>query len=761
MDEISVTNVSLSETTATLAEGGILVLEAFVKPFNATNQTVRWSSSNTNVATVADGVVTAVAAGTATITATAGNYSASCEITVEAAAEPTPEPEGLSTSKYYRVKNVTTGLYLQVEGNNTNMKLQNKAEGLAMMQIFGLEDAGEEKYYIKAADADSRYYAHASSWNFNATTNAEGKTPFTIALVEGETEVYTLHQNMSANTGLAGTDGSAAGSPVYCDKGIDNNGKWAFEALTAEEQAAYVATLTAAAKPALEAAIAHAEAVVNTRSAVLSADEVAAINAAVAAAKAEKDNTADVGVLNALAEAINAAVNEAIYVWNLDALSNTVCYAVATEDRGAWYSQSENLTSTTKAGVAFDITDSKQLFAFVKSAATGAYYLYSVSEKKFVKAEGQYTALAEAPAQAISFLEGTRSTKYPWVVALNAEDGEKMQMGISNGYDPAVITFWNDLGDGGNTVRIEKAATFDVSEALAAIGEFEKVEVAVSGITLDQTAATLTEGEIVTLVATVSPADATDQTVTWETSDAAVATVDNGVVTAVAAGTATITAKAGEHSATCVVTVTRKEEPFTGITAIRELSNTVLYAVSQPNHSKGATSWAVQEGGQALKSSYDLGLSVDGEDARQQFAFVSNDGGTTLYLYHAAEAKFVAKDGSLGSKPVDAIQFKAGAYDNTFVAYFDDAHYINVGGGSQMIIDSWNIADGGNSCVIVPVGEFDPTEALKAFESEDTGIENPEFNNQKSELIYDLTGRRVEKATKGIYIVNGKKVVIR
>lgn len=308
-----------------------------------------------------------------------------------------------------------------------------------------------------------------------------------------------------------------------------------------------------------------------------------------------------------------------------------------------------------------------------------------------------------------------------------------------------------------STIAAQSKALSDVK--FTAVVETPVVEVA--GITLDQTAATLTEGETLTLTATVSPDDATDKTVTWSTSDASVATVADGVVTAVAAGTATITAKAGEHSATCVVTVTRKEEPFTGITAISELSNTVLYAVSQPNHSKGATSWAVQEGGQALKSSYDLGLSVDGEDARQQFAFVSNDGGTTLYLYHAAEAKFVAKDGSLGSKPVDAIQFKAGAYDNTFVAYFDDAHYINVGGGSQMIIDSWNIADGGNSCVIVPVGEFDPTEALKAFESEDTGIENPEFNNQKSELIYDLTGRRVEKATKGIYIVNGKKVVIR
>ena len=401
--------------------------------------------------------------------------------------EEEPEPEGLIAGKNYRVKNVTTGLYLQVEGNNTNMKLQNKAEGLAMMQIFGLEDAEEGKYYIKAADADNRYYAHASGWNFNATTNADNKTPFTIALVEGEEGVYTLHQSVSAYPGLAGADDSAAGAAIYCNKGVDNNGKWAFEALTAEEQTAYVATLTAAVKSALEATIAHAEGVVVNRSAVLSADEVAAINAAVAAAKAEKDNTADVSVLYALTDAINAAVSEAIYVWSLDELSNEVCYAVSTEDRGAWYSQSENLTGTTKAGIAADATDSKQQFAFVKSATTGVCYLYSVSEEKFVSAANDKTALTEAPVQTITFLEGTRSAKYPWVVALNAEDGQK-QMGISNGYDPAIITFYNDLGDGGNTVRIEKVAAFDATAALAAI---DALETNVGQLTVDKSQLTI------------------------------------------------------------------------------------------------------------------------------------------------------------------------------------------------------------------------------------------------------------------------------
>lgn len=393
----------------------------------------------------------------------------------------TPEPEGLLTGKNYRVKNVTTGLYLQVEGNNTNMKLQNKAEGVALMQVFQLEEAAEGMYYIKAADSDNNYYAHASGWNFNATTNADNKTPFTIALVEGETEVYTLHQSVSTYKGLAGADAAEAGAAIYCNKGVDNNGKWAFEALTEEENAAYVTTLTATARQAVEDAIVRGEAVVANRSAVLTAEEVAAINNAVQAAKEGKDAAADAVALTALAEAIHTAVDEAIYVWNTDALSNAMCYAVSTEDRGAWYAQASNLTSTTKAGVAVDVTD-KQQFAFVQSPETGALYLYSVSEAKFVKAEGGYTALTEDPVQTVAFLNGTRSAAFPWVVALNAEDGQK-QMGISNGYDPAVITHYNDLGDGGNTVCIVKVTTFDATAALAAI---EALETGIEQLTNDK-----------------------------------------------------------------------------------------------------------------------------------------------------------------------------------------------------------------------------------------------------------------------------------
>ena len=81
-------------------------------------------------------------------------------------------------------------------------------------------------------------------------------------------------------------------------------------------------------------------------------------------------------------------------------------------------------------------------------------------------------------------------------------------------------------------------------------------EIVISSISLNQTSASLKVGETVTLTATVKPDDATDKTVTWSTSDASVATVENGVVTAKMIGTATITAKAGDKTATCAITVT-------------------------------------------------------------------------------------------------------------------------------------------------------------------------------------------------------------
>lgn len=96
----------------------------------------------------------------------------------------------------------------------------------------------------------------------------------------------------------------------------------------------------------------------------------------------------------------------------------------------------------------------------------------------------------------------------------------------------------------------------------------KKKVIPVTSISLDKTALTLTEEETCRLTATIDPADATNQNVTWTSDDTAVATVSSdGLVMAVQAGTATImvTTEDGGKTATCRVTVKMKEIPVTDV----------------------------------------------------------------------------------------------------------------------------------------------------------------------------------------------------
>ena len=125
-----------------------------------------------------------------------------------------------------------------------------------------------------------------------------------------------------------------------------------------------------------------------------------------------------------------------------------------------------------------------------------------------------------------------------------------------------------------------------IYEFISMVVTIEAANVDVTGVTLSQTSAAMTVGgETLTLTATVAPDDATDKTVTWATSDAAVATVADGVVTAVGAGTATITVTAtngtdgdtsDDQTATCTVTVS----PAT-------------YTVTVKDGTEDATNWTI------------------------------------------------------------------------------------------------------------------------------------------------------------------------
>lgn len=86
----------------------------------------------------------------------------------------------------------------------------------------------------------------------------------------------------------------------------------------------------------------------------------------------------------------------------------------------------------------------------------------------------------------------------------------------------------------------------------------------VSSVELDNNSVTLRVGQSVPLTARVSPENAGDKTVVWSSSNSTVASVNNGVVTALKVGTATITANASGKTDTCIITV--EPTPVSGIT---------------------------------------------------------------------------------------------------------------------------------------------------------------------------------------------------
>ena len=157
---------------------------------------------------------------------------------------------------------------------------------------------------------------------------------------------------------------------------------------------------------------------------------------------------------------------------------------------------------------------------------------------KFVLAQGSDTLI--------------KGGTYKFTIEENERNGLKIEAG----------TFKDLRKNGGSTVWGEdEIKNYLVSGAKVSYDGTGNIKVwtvtmPVSGVALDKTSAELQVGKTLTLTATVTPDNATDKAVAWTSSNDAVATVDaNGVVTAKAEGTATITATSGGKTATCTVTV--------------------------------------------------------------------------------------------------------------------------------------------------------------------------------------------------------------
>lgn len=182
---VSVTGVSLNKNSTSITVGGAETLEATVAPSNATNQGVTWSTSNSSIATVANGTVRGVAEGTATITVTTsdGGFTATCTVTVTAGGGGGGGTEisdkliakgfgGYTTSSYSAAGTDYTGSANIEDNSGVNYALQvfNGSTG----QVRGNQTTGSANFSARNTTTYSDYYISEVSLTVDSGGTLDG-----------------------------------------------------------------------------------------------------------------------------------------------------------------------------------------------------------------------------------------------------------------------------------------------------------------------------------------------------------------------------------------------------------------------------------------------------------------------------------------------------------------------------------------------------------------------------------------------------------
>ena len=509
---VAVSSVSLDKTSLTLAEGESATLAATVKPDNATNKTVTWSSDNTSVATVdANGKVTAVAEGTATITAKAGDKTATCSVTVK---KNTVAVESITLDK--------SSLEL-AEGGTATLTAT-----------------------VKPDNATNKTVTWSSDKTAVATVDANGKV---TAVAEGTATITAKAGDKSATCSVTVDKNTVAVESITLDitSTIMNTGE--------------TLTLTATVKPdnATDKTVTWSSN--NTTIATVDQNgKITAVDggtATITAKVGDKEATCTVMVMKTDIPVEGITLDK--YYLELTkgetgAITATVTPYNATNKTVTWSSGNPLIASVDQNG---KVTGQAEGTTTITAKAGGKTANCMVSVKKSVVAVESVTLDITSTilntGETLTLTATVKPDNATNKTVTWSSDNTSVATVDANGKVTAV--------DGGTATITAKAG--DKSATCRVI--VMKTDIPVTSITLDKNYLELTEGNTGIITATVKPDNATNKTVTWSSSNPTKAAVDqNGMVTAIAEGTVTITAKAGGLTATCMVSVKEKGTGVSG-----------------------------------------------------------------------------------------------------------------------------------------------------------------------------------------------------
>lgn len=229
-EPVAVTEVKITSTVTEVTVGKTITLTATVSPENATNKTVTWTSSDTAIATVKDGVVTGVKEGKVTIKATAGEKTATVEVTVKAAATSGGETGGSGSGETGGSTGGTTGGSTGGEtGTTTGFENTYWVLEETSFEESGLKVTLEnlEYIYIKDSTSGSSYAANPEgvikglSESSVGTHNLDYEEPITFTYtVDGSNVTIkvgeeTITAVIVDENSFSTTDGSTATTYTY------------------------------------------------------------------------------------------------------------------------------------------------------------------------------------------------------------------------------------------------------------------------------------------------------------------------------------------------------------------------------------------------------------------------------------------------------------------------------------------------------------------------------------------------------------------
>ena len=496
---IAVESITLNKAELNLEPGGTETLVATVAPENATDKTVTWSTSNAEVATVAEGKVTAVKEGEATITAKAGEKSATCKVTVK---NGVVAVESVSLNK--TTLSLTKG---QSETLTATVKPDNATDKAVTWSSGDATTASVSQSGLVTALKSGKVTITAKAGEKSATCEVTITTP--VESVSLDCNSVTLEEGKS--TTLVATI-----SPNDAD---EKTVEWS----TSSESVATVVN-------GVVTAVAEGEATITAKVGGLSATCAVKVTKSVIAVTSVTLNKSSLSLTKGQSETLVATVKP----------DN------ATDKAVTWSSGDATTASVSQSGL-------------VTALKTGKVTITAKAGEESAFCEVTVTT----PVESLSLdrnsvtLEEGQSTTLVATISPNDADEKTVEWSTSSESVATVVNGVVTAVAEGEATITAKVGGLSASCAV----KVTKSVIAVTSVTLNKTTLSLTKNQSETLLATVTPDNATDKTVTWTSSDATKASVDqNGLVTALKSGKVIITAKAGEKSATCEVTITTPVE---------------------------------------------------------------------------------------------------------------------------------------------------------------------------------------------------------